>query len=306
MKSILILYSGDDWHLDEPEHKERFKRSYAFWGDLCANRDVKLLRAEINWFSDGSFVKYWNFNSQLKKWEKVEGSINPDVIYDKARIYNKTDGRLDPNLYNQKVLISSRYKFINPPEASLFLDNKLNQIVIFNNDIPKSRFLPANTVIENNGKVVIKLPYGSGGEHVQIVDDTTINIQEDSIVQEFIDAKVNNELRDYRIVFIGNEIIYAVSRIAATDSNFTNTNKGAEAEILDMNTIPHIIERAKEISKPLSAFPKLIYSLDFIVETKTEKPYLMEFNSTPGVGVFVDQPEIMELFYTKLTDYLLN
>lgn len=306
MKSILILYSGDDWHLDQPEHKERFKRSYAFWGDLCISRDVRLLRAEINWFSEGIFNKYWSYNGLLKAWEKVEDPINPDVIYDKARIYDKVDGKLDPILYNQKVLISSRYKFINPPEASLFLDNKLNQIVIFNDHIPTSKFIPANTVFDNNGKVVIKLPYGSGGDHVRIVSDSTISIKEDSIVQEFIDAKVNDVLRDYRIVFIGNDIVYAVSRIAANDSNFTNTNKGAESEIIDINSIPQIIKKAKEISKPLSVFPNLIYSLDFIIETRTGKPYLMEFNSTPGVGVFVDYPEIMELFYSKLTDYLLH
>lgn len=306
MKSILILYTGDDWHLDQPEHKERFKRSYSYWGDLCASRDIKLVRSEINWFNGENFAKYWEYNPNTKAWEKISNNFNPDVVYDKARIYDKTNGHLESGLYNKKILVASKYKFINPPEASLFLDNKINQLVLFNKYLPNSKFVPANTSVNNNSKLVIKLPYGSGGNQVQISEDRNIKISENSIIQDFIDAKVNDELRDYRLVFIGSELVYAASRIAEKDSSFTNTNKGAHSEIVDMNTIPFLVEKAKEISQPLSVFPKLIYSLDFIVETQSNKPYLMEFNSTPGVGVFVDNIEIMELFYSKLTDYLLN
>jgi glutathione synthase/RimK-type ligase-like ATP-grasp enzyme len=304
MKIFLVLYQGNDWNKNVPEWKERFKNSYCFWGEYCKKLNILLCRASIDWFKDGCFEKYWQYKDGM--WIKVLKKLKPDVVYDKARIFD--DNGYDFDIYEKLLLIASKYRFINLPQASLFLDDKINQSLIFKDYMPLTYFLKTGDTFDNpkEKKWVVKYAFGSGGKNIMIVDQKRIEAKKDVIIQEFIDGKVDNRIRDYRLVYLGSELVYGVSRVAKKDSFFTNTHMGAKVEFIDLNQKKYInlLDKARLASECLKLFPKLVYSLDFFISDN--KVYLIEMNTTPGVGVLDSNTKVRELFFRKLTDLLLK
>lgn len=307
MKTLLILYSGDDWNLEQPSYSERQKVVYPKWSKYCEQREIKLIRANIDWFDGELFKKYWEY--QNNKWVKVERNILPNAVYDKARNYDKSNGKIIPDVLSRKIDLSRLCIFINPPEFSFLMDNKLNQYISFGEFMPTTKYIAGGNTISNDDSkyVVIKGLYGSGGNEVKITRESNIKVSDNSIIQEFIDSDVNGELRDFRIVYIEEKPFYALSRITTSDKKMTNASQGARIEFIDLQSIPSkITDIADKINQKLEVFENKIYSIDFIIETESDKPFLMEINTMPGVGVLYENSEMMESYLMEITSYIFN
>jgi hypothetical protein len=307
-KSILILYTGDDWELDQPDYSTSQKIAYDLWGEIAAEQGIQLLRAAVTWFHEKEFSKYWQYSSS--GWQKVESVVTPTVIYDKSERYDKATGELRYDLVANKIQIDKCIPVLNSPDFSMLLDNKLNQSVIFAEYLPYSRIALAGELISNpqHKKIVIKRFHGSGGKYVQITTAEEIRIEQKSLIQDFIAARsADGVLKDIRLVYLGSTVQYALSRIAMADSDFTNFHQGARIEFLNLADLNWLIDYAKPIAAKLEIFPKRNFSLDFMISVADHEPYLIELNNMPGLDVFDDQslPQLTA-YLTNLTDYLVN
>jgi hypothetical protein len=306
MKSILILYTGDDWEVEKPRHSDAQAFGYKTWGELCNESNIKLTRASIQWFKDGKFMKYWEFDGD---WIKVNEPILPTVVYDKSRNYDSETGVVLNDVIAKKKEINSIIPLLNTPEFSELLDNKLNQSLIFHQFMPKTVLVNRGYFKNEDGKkVVIKEFYGSGGKKVSFPDERQIEIKSTSLVQEFLDGKnEHGVLQDYRIVFIEDKPQYMLSRIAKENSLYTNFHQGAKVEFINLNEYTNIVNYALEISKTLEVFDRRIFSLDFLKERDTGKLYLIEINTMPGLDVFDEHSkQILIQYLRNLNNYLIS
>lgn len=315
-KNLVILYNKDDWGakrpLDQsPETRLSFEDFYTFAGEKGWN----VFRASIQWFDmeKMAFKKAWTFSHG--SWSKVTTLIAPDALFDKIA------GKYDYSLFETKLQMSSEVPLKNSPFFRTFFDNKFSQFLAF------SEYMPRTTIAENKQqflrllrgagaqKKVIKEVYGSGGKQVFIgIGNDLIKmagtLNYPIILQDFIETagvpgvSAKDSVADLRLVYIDNELIYALSRIAKPGSLYTNFHQGAQAELVPIEKIPATCtERAERIKGKLSQFEKTNYSLDFMF-SKSGAPLFIEMNTTPGFDLLrlVGSQEIKERYYSKMLD----
>src|SRR3972149_8043443 len=125
MKSLLNLYTGDDWKLKQPVMTNGLDRAYGAGGRVAKKRKVLLTRASIQWYHRGRFSRYWQFDWDTNHWQKVRKSIKPSGIYDKARTYDPKTGEQLASLLGGKHGIADHIRMVNLPQFSELVDNKL-------------------------------------------------------------------------------------------------------------------------------------------------------------------------------------
>ncbi len=315
-KSILVLYAGDDFGRKQPAHRAGLRNMYNHWQAIAKARGYDLLRASIQWFEDDHFFQYWRHVGN-STWEKVTGvKYLPSSIYDQAAYLDRKTGHFLPNVYPIKLKISKIVPLLNQPEFTILVDNKLNQSVIFSKFMPKTTLYLKGDVARNPQKqiMVLKRLHGSGGKTVDITRASRFRFIRPTIEQEFIAAKQNGQLKDLRIVFNGDDARYAYHRIAKSRSLFTNVHQGAKTLWVELDDIPEVIDLARKIMRPLRVFPKKVYSLDFLVDSQTNKPFLIEANTAPGFSVFrtatnktpAEREKLINNYLNYLTDYLFS
>jgi glutathione synthase/RimK-type ligase-like ATP-grasp enzyme len=311
-KILVIIYNGDDWDIDIPladslETRVSFEDFYTY----AKTRGISVYRASITWFDemDGVFSKVWMFSDG--SWKKIKHPIKPDAVFDKV------SGKYDYDLFALKTRMTQSFPVVNSPLFRTNFDNKLSQYLAF------PEFMPVTRLAENQqdfqeavamtrtGKVVLKEAYGSGGKQVVIGEKKTIGREHLSfpiLVQEFVPTSgipgfsVPGSIADLRLVYIGKELIYALSRIAKQGSLFTNFHQGANAVLVPKDRIPDsCLTVAEKIRKKLSLFQNANYSLDFMFATDGT-PIFIEMNTTPGLDLLriVGTPEIKEHYYKEL------
>lgn len=315
MKSMVIIYDSEDWDkpiplADAPETRQSFEDFYEF----AHTRGIDVFRAYVGWFNreENHFEKAWTFHNG--SWTKIEETIVPDAIFDKL------PGSRSYGLFDLKSAMSLKTPIFNPPIFRAALDNKASQYLAFRKFMPVSA-LAGNTrelsdIVERmaGNKVVLKQVYGSGGKQVEIrerADAAKTALVFPLLVQEFVmtsgvpGVSASGEVADLRLVYIGDELIYALSRRAAKGSLFTNFHRGADALPVPIQKIPEsCLAAATEISGELtSVFQSINYSLDFMF-TKEGVPLFIEMNTTPGFDLLriVGNHDIKEYYF----DTLLN
>lgn len=313
MKNVVVLYNLEtEWGEEVPlKNSPETRASFEEFYDFARDRGFNFYRADIAWFKpEGNFFeKGWTFDQG--RWQHVEQPITPNAVFDKVA------GKYDYELFPIKTAMQKKIPVVNPPLFRALFDNKLAQYLAF------TEFMPASFLVEDEKqmsiaaskiqtkKVVIKELYGSGGNQVTIQEKASLEIKQLSfpiLLQEFIGTSgvpgISNpgDIADLRLVYIGKEIIYALSRIAKTGSLFTNFHQGARAVLVPVEKIPEsCLSMAKGIQKKLSLFRNVNYSLDFMF-TKEGKPLFIEMNTTPGFDLLrlVGTPTIKENYYRKL------
>ncbi len=104
------------------------------------------------------------------------------------------------------------------------------------------------------------------------------------------------KIADYRLVFSKGKWVFAVSRISAKGSYYTNIHKGASSILLEKKEMPvSIVKIADKVAGELNFFGDTLYSADFFI-SEDSKPVLVEINTCPG---FFDMTE-----YPKSKHYL--
>ena len=249
MKAMVIIYDSDDWENESPlsgvpETRASFEDFYLY----AAAKGWRVYRASTKWFDRKNFFfnKGWTYSES--GWEKVTSPIIPDAVFDKVA------GKRDYSLFGLKMKMGGKIPVINSPLFRTAFDNKLSQYLAFREFMPVS-FLAENqhqftTALDSvsSDKVVVKEIYGSGGKEVSIETKTTLrdglSLSFPVLVQEFIETggipefSEPGEIADLRLVYVGNHLVYALTRIAASGSLFTNFHRGATAKIVPSERIP--------------------------------------------------------------------
>ncbi len=299
-KALVVIYTGDDWEKPATQLPPGTQRGFEIWQKILKAKGYELGRASIKWFAEGAFRKYWHITSD-GTWEKVTDPLEPEYLYDKTRSYDRKTGQPIFDVFAIKQDLNEKIPMINSPEFTNLITNKLNQAVIFSKFMPSTKLLlPGSKVINpTKDNVVLKRLYGSGGEQVKISDAKSIGIKELLVQQEFVKATKNGELKDIRVGFVGDEPQYAYYRIAKKGELFTNVHMGASMKFERLDKLKSLLKFSEEIARPLQVFPKRVYSLDYLIDATTEKPFLIEANSMPGFENFPDSA--LEKFYSSLT-----
>jgi glutathione synthase/RimK-type ligase-like ATP-grasp enzyme len=307
MKTLLIQYNYEDWDKIAADVSEHSNRYYMIWNHLLRQRGIQMVRASMLWYQNMQFDKYWLVN-KYGVWEKVDKPIRPTWIYDRTRSHELGTGDISPRIYLKRHEINKHYPMVNLPEFTNLFDNKLFQYMIFHKHMPKSRYLAPGATLQNpQGKrLVIKRFGGASGQYVQITNSKKITVSDDSLVQEFVNARKRGVLQDIRTMFIGDQSVYVYTRVAAPTSLYTNVHKGASFYFLDRKQpwLKKLLAHAVRIAGPLRVFPKRVYSLDFLYDAKTNRPLLIESNVTPGTDWFTDDQLVHYL--TILTDHITS
>lgn len=295
-KSIVVIYSGDDWDKKIPETGSvTTAAALAEWCDFGVKKKIEVYRSEINWYdvTRRGFTKAWtNIGG---KWEKISRFIVPDLIFD------KTAGAKGNDFLMAKLEIAQSARMFNHPLFRSLLGSKAAQYLCL------GEFMPASFIASNkrelkealsqlqSGKVVVKPLFGSGGFGILIdspLDILKKDISYPVLVQEFKENTrgvpgISKEpgLADLRLVFSNHKLIYALTRRAKPDSLFTNIHQGAEAEKVSPSLIPKTaLKIAQKIDQRLAFFPYSLYTLDFLFDNN-ERPWLMELNTSPGLDI---------------------
>ena len=303
-KTILSIFTGDDWHAQEAQTGKYTEIEYRAWRDVAKPMGVQLLRASVRWFKRGRFVKYWRQTSD--GWEKSTRPVRPTLVYDRTRTFEKKTGRPIFFVKQLRQEISRALPLFNVPEFSEVMDNKLYQAMIFRKWMPKTRVWVAGQTVPNpQGKwIVLKQPEGSAGLQVYITRKKRFPVDKTLLQQEFVPATHNGQTRDLRIMFIGNQPQYAFHRVAPKGSLYTNVYLGAKVEMVPLSEIRPILKLSKEIARPLAVFPKKIFTLDFLVHHLHKKPFLIETNTMPGTDTF--SQALLHKILRNLTRHLIE
>ena len=216
-------------------------------------------------------------------------------------IYDKVLSKYDYSLLDFKLQIAQKTLLFNSPLFRATFNNKLSQYVMFGEFMPFSQIAGNKEELGKaiskspSTKIVIKPLYGCGGEGIFIgekKDAAKIKHSYPALVQEFITSEKglpgiskHDEVADLRLVYQGGKMAYALSRIAAPGSLFTNLHQGATGKMVEFELIPEALkEIASKINHKISVFPNAQYSLDFIFDNHG-KPYFIEMNTTPGIDL---------------------
>lgn len=306
MKNIVVLYSGDDW--EEMTLSETTRKSFEKFHQLGEEKGVAFFRSSIDWYnsSQGTFEKAWAFRNET--WVRVETAIHPDGVLD------KTFGHLNSQLLETKLSMLERFPVVNHPFFGLLLDNKFYQAVLFREHMPKTilahnrRELQAGLTQLPGERLVLKPLSGSGGDGVYVVEKTALPeaIDFPLIAQEFLSTyhgvpgfSENQSVADLRLVYIGRNISYALSRVAKAGSLLTNFHKGASVVRVPEASIPQDARLlCEKILDQLALFPHSMLSIDLMYDMN-KKPHLIEINTKPGFDLLYlmnDQDLIKKYF----------
>lgn len=312
LKKLLVIYQGDDWDKEIPFDKEANRQGYQAWADLARKKDVEMVRASIEWFNKekGCFKKYWKFENG--KWEKKENIFQPDIVLNKIKIREKMEDLENMNAIQKNIPI------VNDPIFSSLFDNKINQCFLFGEFMPKSFFAGRLNSLQkilkslnSEEKFVLKPIDQSGGFGIVIDKIKNIDTKKVSfpvLGQEFLEADAsflgfNGRVADLRMVFVGEKLSYAATRVAPEGSLFTNFHQGAVLNIVDEKKIPkEIWNIVEKVNKRISFFTERIYSLDFLYDKK-KGPKLIEMNTKPGVDYFNENNfNVREKYFTDVIE----
>jgi len=313
MKNIVVLYNHEtEWDKEFPLEKSPETRlSFEDFYEFARKEGYFFYRADIAWFKEesGCFERGWTFSAGA--WSHVTEPITPHAVFDKVA------GKYDYSLFDLKMGMSKKFAVINSPLFRVQFDNKFSQYLAF------SEYMPKTFLAENPGQfkralqkisttqVVIKEPYGSGGNQVSIIGKESADPLSQPypvLLQEFIqtagipDFSEKGSVADLRLVFARGELVYALSRIAKAGSLLTNFHQGAKAVLVPIEKIPaSCLTLAKSINEKLFLFEGTNYSLDFMFTTDGS-PLFIEMNTTPGFDLLrlVGTPQIKETYYRKL------
>ncbi len=305
IKTHLVLYAGDDWAKKQPNVRT-FQHSYEVFRDVLTKKDMQLARSSIKWYRAGTFSRYWLLD-QDGTWQKVKKPLKPLVVEDRTRTYDST-GSSNALYDHARVDISQHIQMFNSPEFTLLVDNKLNQAVIFKDYMPATTLWLPGDVVQNRGSnpIVLKNLGGSGGQFVKILKTRRQRVDSIQIQQEFVQASKRGTLKDSRIVFVGDKPIYGLQRTAGKGSYHTNIHHGGTSQLVSLKSLGSLVAHATKIAAVFDMFPKKLFSLDFMVDTKSNKPYLIECNSQPGIDTLNNDPTIAHSYFTALSKHILS
>ncbi len=318
MKTILLLYSGDDWKKDRPFSSNANYRyianNYEQWALYSKKKGVHIIRGSIKWYNErtGKFTKHWHFDGE---WRKVKKAIKPDVVFDKTM----TDYRIDTSPV-LRGMMKKGIKVFNHPAFRDRFGNKLADLRYWSDFMPETLvvFNPATAksiAKDHFGKqrFVVKEIFGTGGKnvHIGVLEDMPFqDVEFPLVMQKFMKSVgapgLKGTVSDLRLEFMDHKLVLAYSRVAQ-NSFYTNTNKGAYVEKTPKSKVPKdVMKMVKEMQKNMRGFSNCHYALDFFF-TKNG-PRFIESATVPGFGIHADAwtKKERDAYYATFNKVLLS
>ncbi|PIR73654.1 MAG: hypothetical protein COU40_01395 [Candidatus Moranbacteria bacterium CG10_big_fil_rev_8_21_14_0_10_35_21] len=311
MKKVLILFGSKSWKTKGPFSDLKYQSCYENLYSLASKNGVALYRASYQWYDHkNNIFKYaWTFKNGV--WERAS-EIKPDLIYD------KTSFRMETNLFKEKI--SENYPIINDPLFTSIADNKFITSLLFPEYskrcylLTSSADLKKSTALIKGTRIVLKPLSESGGKGVQIIHKKqleSILIKQPLLAQEFINSSngivgIMKGTHDLRTVFINNKLIYSYIRQPKKDSLLANLAQGGTMFIIKNNQLPKsIFPVFKKVASTFSQFENTVYTIDFMFD-KSQKPWIIELNSMPGMYFPKEEEKCMEKTYLELIKLFKN
>ncbi len=267
MRNYVILSS-------KPEHvsKYKFKQHTYSYSNVSIFLNPADKKQKIKVLINGTDVTTFNF-VYFRTWRKYENIATPIAL----------------------CLKSLKIPFIDSEVARNLLDSKSFEYVTFiQNNLPIPRTVIAHAVqltsLEHElmsfltYPFILKLSEAKQGldnylvrSHKELCEILT-SYSDDQlfIAQEFIP-----NVSDYRLVMTNYALSYAYQRIRSADSpsHLNNISQGAKRRrVANITAIHELTLLAAKASKLLH---REICGVDIIIDAKTQKPYLLEANSSP-------------------------
>lgn len=308
MKKVLVLFGKSDWQHSEPfQKKPQYRFCYEFFYSLAAEQGIEIYRASYQWYDaeKNVFLHAWKFENGV--WGRT-GEVMPDLIFDKCKHTQKT--------YEFKVMLQERFPIINEPEFTKLLNDKIDTSLLFPDFSKKCFLLSTGEDVQRalseiqTERVVIKPQSGSGGDGVCIIPKNQVTqefVGKNMFAQEFIDgskgiAGITDGLHDLRLVFVNDVLVYSYIRIPAQGSLLANLAQGGSMHIVQPAHLPQSLEPLiARVKEELARFPQKIFTVDLMFDEK-QKPWIVEFNTMPGMYFAPGQEKTMRTLYQALID----
>lgn len=308
-KTVLILYTSHAAGPSVPFSDLKYQRCYEALYTLGETFGLHLCRAPLDWYDieQDIFRDSWEFVEGA--W-RLSGPVKPDLVYDKTR------GGSAAN--EVRALIISRYRFMDDPAFTLFANNKyetsraLPQHFKPYHKLSNIREFSDFLATIRDERLVIKPVVGSGGQGVYIVskeEAARLDLVFPVIVQEFIDSSlgipgITETVHDLRLVFIGDEFVYAYVRTPKDGSLLANIAQGGRMKIVSKNELPETLSPIIDDTRELFArFPQKTYTIDVMFD-EAGHPWIIEFNTMPGMFFPPEEDITMRRVYTRLLQEL--
>ena len=305
MKKILILFGKESIKNSKPFRGKKYQRCYETLYDLARKHELDLYRASYEWydFKKNIFSHAWTYKK--RKWHKVR-NLRPHLIYDKAETTPETD-------YFRENIVR-KYKILNNIEFTFLAGHKLFSSLLFPEYTKKCYLAINNKNLQKIGKkirtrlIVLKPAIGSGGRNIKIMPKRNISrldIKEEKLAQEFIDSAYGIEgivsgLHDLRLVFVNNNLIYSYVRVPSKGSYLANLAQGGSMFIVKRKNLPNtVFPLIKRVQRTFEVFKRKIYTIDLMFD-KSQKPWIVELNTMPGIYFSPDQKKWQSRFYLEL------
>ncbi len=304
-KTVLILYTSHDAGPNVPFSDPKYQRCYETLYRIGEEMGLHLCRAPLGWYdpTEDIFTDSWEFVGG--KWRR-SGPVKPDLVYD------KTSGRSAQD--EIRALIISRYPFMDDPEFTLFANNKYETSRLLPQHFKPYRKFSNQEAFRDflrsfsGARLVIKPIVGSGGQGVHIVsreEAAQLDLSFPVIVQEFIDSSrgipgITDTYHDLRMVFIGDEFVYAYVRTPKEGSYLANIAQGGNMRIIPEEILPSSLDPIIRDTRALFArYPQKTYTIDVMFD-ESARPWIIEFNTMPGMFFPPEEAVTMERVYTRL------
>lgn len=301
MKTVLILFGPKEWSDQMPMENRSYLFSYENLYTQAGERGIQFFRASIAWYDQNKavFTHAWTYVNG--EWSVVY-DVAPDLIFDK--IPTDTAQALLPEI----EIIQKKFRIVNDPQFSSFIDNKLYTHLLFPQYTKKAHLVSSATerdalIPAMTGEyVVLKPVYGSQGKGVHIVKKEQayeIEIAGLTLLEEFIDSQkgipgITNERHDLRLLFANDHLLYTYIRTPAKGSFLANIAQGGTKHLLSPDALPQSVHMlAQDVLDAFSVFPKKLFSLDIMFD-ENQRPWIVELGSKPGMFFSRDQIEPMK------------
>ncbi|MFB6100114.1 MAG: RimK family alpha-L-glutamate ligase [Candidatus Nanohalobium sp.] len=285
MKSIGVLWDDEvEWDREKPFDGQS-NESYGYFSERAEDREVRLVQAQYHWYNDGSLSQGWV--CEKGEWKKVE-DIELDGVFDKFHFDEDTKA-----LKNE---ISETIGILNDPELEELCKDKLLTYERFPEKMPETRIFSddnAQEMLEKHGKIVLKPRYAFGGKGIHIVEseEEIPEIEDEYIIQEFIDSSggiegIVEETHDLRGIVVNGEL--EAGYVRYSDGEISNVAQGGSQDPVSPEEFP---EKALDLIESVNdelEFRPCLFSVDLFFDGQGN-PWIVELNSKPGIGFYGDE-----------------
>ncbi len=185
-----------------------------------------------------------------------------------------------------------------PVPDTLFVKKHILQRYFSENTLPTPFVFPLIIKADDGAKGDDNFLVQNKEEALDVLDK--VNEEKEFVVQNFLPND-----GDYRYLFAGtNNKPLVFIRKAQEGTHLNNTSQGGSGSFVDAGSLPK--EYLEYAQKAAQVLKREISGVDIIVDKTTNKPYILEVNSTPALatGYGTDQKQI--LFKEFIENQLAN